>query len=146
MDPDPRVEDEPPACEPCEYPCVECSYHPNICDSCVTGFELYEIDRTCFEIIEYDWYFLIAAVGIFVFVLFVDCIKRSTDFLHSLLFFFSLLENAVWGYMLWLYFNGKVEGDRSLSIASVGGSVLLTLVFAVVHAKLIMAGASPEYK
>jgi hypothetical protein len=49
MDPDPRIEDEAPTCEPCEWPCVECSYHPNICNTCAAGYELYEVNRTCFE-------------------------------------------------------------------------------------------------
>ena len=146
MDPDPRVEDEAPVCRPCEWPCTTCSYDPNICDTCAQGYELYEVNRTCYEEISYPWPFISAGVLIFIFVLIVDCCRRSTNFLHSILYFYSFLEDACWAFMLYLYATGEVEGDRTLSMASLGSFVLLNLVFIVVHAKLMFAKASPEYK
>lgn len=146
MDPDPRVEDEAPECKACEWPCTTCSYHPNICDTCALGYELYEVNRTCYEEISYPWPFISAAVLIFILVLIVDCCKRSTNLLHSVLYFYSFLECACWGYMLWLYTTGEVEGNRTLTAASLASHVVLNLLFVVVHCKLMMGTASPEYK
>lgn len=146
MDPDPRVEDEAPVCAACEFPCVTCSYDPNICDKCAQGWELYKVNRTCYETIFWPWPFAAAGVLIFILVLLVDCCWKSTNFLHSILFFYSFLEDACWGFMLYLYFTGEVEGDRSLSVVSLGSHLFLNLVFVVVHCKLVMSKASPEYK
>lgn len=47
------------------------------------------------------------------------------------------------GYLWWI---GKVEGDRSLSAVSIGVELLLNLVFIPVHVKLMMDNATPEYR
>ena len=92
-----------PTCEFCDFPCVTCQMNSTDCRSCPPGYLLYDVDHTCYE--EIIWYFpfLGAAVVFFTLVLFVDCCCRSTNFLHSLLFFLSLLEDGVIGFLIWMW-------------------------------------------
>lgn len=48
--------------------------------------------------------------------------------------------------LVYLFFIGKVEGQRSLSAVSLGVQILLNLVFIPVHWKLMMDNATPEYR
>ena len=135
-----------PTCAPCEAPCATCGTSATQCLSCAPGWRLYEVDDTCWEVVDWAWPFVTMAAVLVGFVLVVDCCKRSTNFLHSILFFYSLLEDAVWCCCLYLYFTGSVKGSRPLSCLSFGAHVLLNLIFAVVHGKLMLAKAAPEYK
>lgn len=82
----------------------------------------------------------------FLLVLCVDCFRKSTNFLQALLFFLSFLEVGVWAMLVYLWIIGKVEGQRNLSIVSLGVQILLNIVFIPIHAKLMMDAATPEYK
>lgn len=61
------------------------------------------MDSTCYEEILWNFPFLSAAGVFFLIVMATDCWKSQTDFLHSLLFFYSFLEMIVWGYLGYLY-------------------------------------------
>lgn len=50
----------------------------------------------------------------------VDCVKRNTDFLQSLLFLLTWAELAVIVYLIGMWLRGEVEGDRSLTVISLG--------------------------
>lgn len=76
----------------------------------------------------------------------VDCVKRSTDFLQSLLFLLTWCELAVVLYLVLMWVRGEVEGDRSLTVISLGVQALLNLCFMGVHCKLMVRNGSAEYK
>ena len=107
---------------------------------------MYDVDNTCYE--EITWYFpfIGASIVFFLFVLLIDCCCRSTNFLHSLLFFLAIVEDAVLGYLVWMWLQGEIDGDRSLTLLSLGIQALLNLIYMIVHAKLILRNGSPEYK
>jgi hypothetical protein len=135
-----------PTCGFCEFPCVTCEMNATDCRSCPPGFLLYDIDHTCYEEIIWFFPFLGAAVVCFIVVLFVDCCCKSTNFLHSLLFFLALLEDAVVGFLIYMWIIGEVEGDRSLTLLSLSVHCLLNIIFMIVHLKLMLKNGSPEYK
>mmetsp|Transcript_592 Transcript_592/g.676 ORF Transcript_592/g.676 Transcript_592/m.676 type:complete len:153 (-) Transcript_592:270-728(-) len=137
---------EVPTCKFCEFPCENCTRTPLTCTTCSAGYLFYDIENTCYEEINYPFPFLAMAVLFFLLVLCVDCIKKSTNFLHSLIFFLSYLEIGVWGFLIYLYMIDEVKGDRSLSVVSMGAQVLLNLFFIPVHKKLMLPEASPQYK
>lgn len=135
-----------PTCALCDLPCQNCGDNSTDCLDCYPGDIFYEPDHTCYE--EIIWYFpfLAASVGCFLIVFIVDCVKRSTDFLPSLLFLLSWCEDGVLIYLLWMWVQGEVEGDRSLTVISLGVEVLLNLCFMAVHCKLMVRNGSPEYR
>jgi hypothetical protein len=79
-------------------------------------------------------------------ILLVDCIKKTTNFLHSLLYALSFLEVGVWGALCFLFFTGKVKGDRSLSAVSLGVYVLLNFIFIPIHYIQILRQGTIEYQ
>lgn len=88
-----------PTCDFCEFPCVTCEMNATDCSSCPPGYLLYTVDNTCYE--EIIWYFpFLGAAGVFfLLVLIVDCICKSTNFLHSLLYYLAILEIGVMGFL-----------------------------------------------
>lgn len=77
--------------------------------------------------------------------LITDCFAKDTNFLHALLFFLCFIENAVFGYLIYLYYIGEVLGDRSLTLTSLVVSAFLNFIFIIIHQKKIMKTASGEY-
>ena len=141
-----EVEGEVPGCDFCQWPCETCGATATECLTCPQGYLLYEVDNTCYEEINYVFPFLGTAVLMFLVVLITDCVKRSTNFLHSILFFFSFLEVGAWGYLIYLWAVGRVEGNRQLTMVSLGVQVLINLVFCAVHYKVMQPNAAPELK
>jgi hypothetical protein len=135
-----------PTCGFCEFPCENCGDNSTDCLTCFVGYIYFEEEHSCYE--EIIWYFpfLGASVVCFLIVFIVDCCKRSTDFLQSLLFLLCWCEDGVLGYLLWMWWQGEVEGDRSLTVISLGVEVLLNLCFMAVHCKLMIRNGSPEYR
>ena len=135
-----------PTCDFCDFPCMTCGINATDCITCAPGYLLYTVDNTCYE--EIIWYFpFLGGAGVFfVFVLFVDCICKSTDFTDSILYLLALLETGVMGYLSFLWFMGEIDGDRSLSLISFGVQVTLNILFIPVHIKLMLKNGSPEYK
>jgi len=135
-----------PTCDFCSFPCLTCGRNATECVTCPTGYLFYDVESTCYE--EINWYFpfLAAALFFFILVLIVDCVKKSTNFLHSILFFLAILENGTWAMMWYLYVIGRVDGDRSISAVSCGIFVLLNLIFIPVHKKLMLDQSPPEYR
>ena len=68
-------------CEKCEAPCATCTINATYCETCVSGYLLWEEERTCYEIIAWPFPFLFAAAFFFLLVLCVDCFRKSTNFL-----------------------------------------------------------------
>ena len=99
---------------------MTCGTNATDCITCAPGYLLYTVDNTCYE--EIIWYFpFLGGAGVFfVFVLFVDCICKSTDFTDSILYLLALLETGVMGYLSFLWFMGEIDGDRSPSLISFG--------------------------
>jgi hypothetical protein len=88
----------------------------------------------------------LALAGFFFLVVFlVDCYAESTNIMHSVLPFYSLLEVGAWGALIWLYITGEVEGERVLSVFSFCAHLILNVIFTVVHFKFIMPRSSPHY-
>jgi hypothetical protein len=106
----------------------------------------FERDNICY--LDITWYFpfLCAAFLSFSIVLCADCCWPATNFLQSVLFFFSWLEVATWGFLVYLWYIGDVEGDRSKCIVAFCSQVLLNTLFIPVHLRLIVPKASDEYK
>lgn len=101
--------------------------------TCVPGYALYSVDNTCYRIITWYFPFLCAAALSLIVVILTDSIKRSTEFLHSYLFFLSFLEIGALGYIVWLYFLGEVLGNRYISVVTLGTFALLNIIFIPVH-------------
>lgn len=45
----------------------------------------------------------------------------------------SFLELGALGFMVWLYFQGEVLGNRQISVVTMGSFALLNLIFIPVH-------------
>ena len=134
------------ACCACTEPCETCKQdNHRHCISCPPDYILIEYDNTCNPKVEWYFPFLAAAAMFFLVVLLVDCCKKSTNFLHSLLFFLAILETTILGYYSWMWVAGEVKGDRSISLVSIGLFILLNLVFIPIHFKLIFEKASEDY-
>ena len=103
-------------------------------------------DNACFKEINWFFPFFIMAFIFFLVSLITDWLKRSTNFLHSILFFFSFLEVATWITLIILYVNKEVEGDRSKTLVAFIFQLLFNLVFIPVHIKLMLPKASDEYR
>jgi hypothetical protein len=132
-------------CDYCEFPCATCGSSATECTSCPSGWLLYEKESTCYEEINWMFPFFMAAGAFFVVSVISELIVRSTNLLHSVAAFLGLVEVAVWGYLGYLFWLGKVEGDRSLSMVSLGVHVMLNLFFIPVHAFSMFKKAAPEY-
>jgi len=61
------------------------------------------VENTCYEEIEYQFPFLVGGAFFLILVLCIDLVKRSTNFLHSLIFFLSFLELGVWAFLIYLF-------------------------------------------
>jgi hypothetical protein len=66
--------------------------------------------------------------------------------LHSLLYLLCWIEDAVLGYLLYMWYIGQIDGDRSLTIISLGCHVMLNLTFMAVHLKLMIGKGPIEYQ
>lgn len=95
-----------PTCDNCTSPCQTCGENATQCLTCIPGFLLYGLDSSCYE--DITWYFpFLAAAGFFgLVVLITDCIKSSTNFLHSYIFFLAWIECGVIGFLVYLYLLG----------------------------------------
>ena len=134
-----------PSCDFCDFPCQNCGQNSTDCDDCYPGWTHYDIERYCYEEIEWIFPFLISCGCAFTTVFVADYYRKSTNFLHSLLFFLCWIEDAVVGYLVLLYINKEVKGDRSLTIISLCVQGVLNLTFGAVHYKFMLGKASVEY-
>lgn len=114
--------------------------------SCVQGYLLYDVDHTCYEQINWYFPFLILTIAALVVCWVADCLERSTNILHSMLWWLSFCEDILMVILVGMYANGQVKGDRSLSMAAFMVHILLNLCFVVIHQKAIVPSSSLEYK
>ena len=109
-----------PSCDLCDFPCQNCGDNSTDCLDCYPGYIHYELEHTCYEEINWTFPFLQASIVAFIIVFIADCVKKNTDFLQSLLFFLTWCELAVVIYLVTMWQRGEVEGDRSLTVISLG--------------------------
>jgi hypothetical protein len=101
--------------------------------SCVQGYLLYDVDHTCYEQINWYFPFLILTIAALVVCWVADCLERSTNILHSMLWWLAFCEDILMVILVGMYANGQVKGDRSLSMAAFMVHILLNLCFVVIH-------------
>lgn len=107
---------------------------------------MYEVDNTCYEAINWYFPFIIAMIFFSIISWIADCCDRSTDIMHSMMYFLGFLEVGLIFVLLYMGSIGKVSGDRSLALVSFAMFFLLNLIFMVIHQKSIIEGSSLEYK
>ena len=95
--------DEAATCELCNYPCYTCDITADNCTECGPGWILYKEENICYEDIEYSFPFVNLGASFLLLVLCADFMKKSTNFLHSLIFFLSFLELGVWAFLIYLF-------------------------------------------
>ena len=113
---------------------------------CTEGYLLYDVDNTCYEEIIWPFPYLICAFLAIIISWIADCYHRATNILHASVWFLSFIEVAAMLHLLSMQISGAAPGDRSLFASSVGLHFLLNFIFAMVHLKSIMEGASLEYR
>ena len=133
------------SCGFCDYPCSTCGDNSTDCLSCIEGYMWYDLDHTCYEIIEWPFPFACAAAFFILFCWMVDCCYRETNILHSLVYFLGYLEDIVIGYWLYKFYLGEVTGDRMIAFISFGSHVSLNFIFIFVHLIKIVRDPTPQY-
>ena len=140
------TDEEVATCLKCKAPCGSCNKTATDCTTCIPGFVHFPRTNECY--IEINWYFPAVSTAAFclLIVIIVDRICTETNVTQALMPFLCVLECALWGVLVYLYYDGEVEGDRTLAFVSLGCHLGLNIIFTFVHFKMWWKEASPHYK